>query len=1046
MEGDVKRFNLSAWAVSHPALVLFLMIVLGVAGLFSYQKLGRAEDPFFTVKVVNVSVLWPGATANEVQTQVADPIEKKLQELPYFEKVQTYSKPGFTAMQVTFRDSTPAKDVPYLFYLLRKKLVDVQGDLPAGILGPVVNDEFSDVDSILFMLTGDGSDYKQLKTVAEAFRQRLLKVDGVTKVDMYGAQDERIFVEFSHAKLATLGITPQALFDSLAKQNNIVPAGTVETSSQRVPLRVTGALDGVKAVAETPVESNGRVFRLGDIATVTHGYVDPPSFVVRQEGKPAIGIGVVTAKGANILELGKNVNAATADFMKAVPQGINVDQIADQPKVVEHAVGEFVDSFIEALAIVLFVSFLALGWRTGIVVAASVPLVLAIVFIVMESMSLDLHRITLGALIIALGLMVDDAIIAVEMMVVKMEQGWDRIKAASFAWESTAFPMLTGTLVTAAGFLPIGFANSAVGEYAGGIFWIVAISLVASWFVAVIFTPYIGVKLLPNIKIHHNHDPHAIYETRMYRGLRSVIQWCVNHRITTVAATVGVFLVSIVAFGHVQQQFFPLSERPELFLQLRLPEGTAFNVTEKAVKEAETLLKDDKDIETYTAYVGQGSPRFWLGLNPQLPNEAFAEIVIVAKGVEARERIKAKIENAADQGMLNQARVRVDRFNFGPPVGFPVQFRVIGPDTNKVREIAYQVRDVMKQNPNVKDVQLDWNEQSPYLKLVVDQDRARALGLTPQDVSQSLAMLISGVQVTTVRDGIEKVGVVARAVPSERLDLAHVGDLTITSKNGIAVPLQQIAKIEYSHEEPILWRRNRDMAITVRSDVNDGVQAPDVTNQIWPKLAEIRDHLEPAYRIEPGGAFEESAKGNASIFVLFPVMAMVMLTLLMIQLQNFARLILVFLTAPLGIIGASLGLNVANAPFGFVALLGLIALAGMIMRNTVILVDQIETDVAHGLSRKQAIVEATVRRARPVVLTALAAILAMIPLSRSAFWGPMAITIMGGLFVATFLTLLYLPGLYALWFRNSLEESGASADLAPQQLGEPAFPLAEAAE
>jgi multidrug efflux pump len=1042
----MKRFNLSAWAVNHPALVLFLMIVLGVAGLFSYQRLGRAEDPFFTVKVVNVSVMWPGATANEIQTQVADPIEKKLQELPYFEKVQTYSKPGFTAMQVTFRDSTPPKEVPYLFYLLRKKLVDVQGELPAGILGPVVNDEFSDVDSILFMMTGDGADYKQLKTTAEAFRQRLLKVRGVVKVDMYGTQDERIFVEFSHAKLATLGITPQALFDSLAKQNNVVPAGTVETSSQRVPLRVTGALDGAKAVAETPVESNGRVFRLGDIATVTHGFVDPPSFVVRQEGKPAIGIGVVTAKGANILELGKDVNAATAEFMKAVPQGINVDQIADQPKVVEHAVGEFVHSFIEALAIVLFVSFVALGWRTGIVVAASVPLVLAIVFIVMESMSLDLHRITLGALIIALGLMVDDAIIAVEMMVVKMEQGWDRMKAASFAWESTAFPMLTGTLVTAAGFLPIGFANSAVGEYAGGIFWIVAISLVASWFVAVIFTPYIGVKLLPDIKVHHSHDPHAIYETRMYRGLRAVVQWCVNHRITTVAATVGVFVVSIVAFGHVQQQFFPLSERPELFLQLRLPEGTAFNVTEKAVKEAETLLKGDKDIETYTAYVGQGSPRFWLGLNPQLPNEAFAEIVIVAKDVGARERIKAKIENAADEGMLSQARVRVDRFNFGPPVGFPVQFRVIGPDTNKVREIAYQVRDVMKQNPNVKDVQLDWNEQSPYLKLVVDQDRARALGLTPQDVSQSLAMLISGVQVTTVRDGIEKVGVVARAVPSERLDLAHVGDLTITSKNGIAVPLQQIAKIEYSHEEPILWRRNRDMAITVRSDVNDGVQAPDVTNQIWPKLQDIRDHLEPAYRIEPGGAFEESAKGNASIFVLFPVMAMVMLTLLMIQLQNFARLILVFLTAPLGIIGASLGLNVANAPFGFVALLGLIALAGMIMRNTVILVDQIETDVAHGLTRREAIVEATVRRARPVVLTALAAILAMIPLSRSAFWGPMAITIMGGLFVATFLTLLYLPGLYALWFRNSLEESGTSADLAPQQLGQGAFPLAEAAE
>src|ERR1700750_3412914 len=1030
----MKHFNLSAWAVSHPALILFLVVALGFAGFFSYEKLGRAEDQFFTVKVVNVSAIWPGATAAEMQTQVADPIEKKLQELPYFEKVQTYSKPAFTALQVTFRDSTPPKDVPYLFYLLRKKLADVQGQLPARILGPVVNDEFSDVDSILYMMTGDGADYAQLKKVAEGFRQRLLKVPGVTKVDMYGNQDERIFVEFSHAKLATLGITPQALFDSLAKQNNVVPAGTVETSSQRVPLRVTGALDGAQAVAETPVESNGRVFRLGDIATVTHGYVDPPTFTVRQEGKPALGIGVVTSRGANILELGKEVQKATAAFMAAVPQGINVEQIADQPKVVEHAAGEFVHSFIEALAIVLFVSFLALGWRTGIVVALSVPLVLAIVFIVMNAMGMDLHRITLGALIIALGLLVDDAIIAVEMMVVKMEQGWDRVRAASFAWESTAFPMLTGTLVTAAGFLPIGFANSAVGEYAGGIFWIVAISLIASWFVAVIFTPYIGVKLLPNITVHHNHDPHAVYETRIYRTLRRMIQWCVDHRIKVVVATVGIFAASIVGFGHVQQQFFPLSERPELFLQLRLPEGTAIGVTQQSVKKAETLLGDDKDIATCTACVGQGSPRFWLGLNPQLPNEAFAEIVIVAKDVQARERIKAKIENAVADGALSEARVRVDRFNFGPPVGFPVQFRVVGPDTGKVREIAYQVRDVMRQNPNVKDVQLDWNEQSPYLKLVVDQDRARALGLTPQDVSQALSMLISGAPVTTVRDGIEKVGVVARAVPSERLDLAHVGDLTVTSRNGVAVPLQQIAKIEYSHEEPILLGRHPDQGTPVRGDVVDGVQPPDVTNQIWPKLKDIRDKLEPAYRIEPGGAFEESAKGNASIFVLFPLMVLVMLTLLMIQLQNFSRLWLVFLTPPLGIVGASLGLNVANQPFGFVALLGLIALAGMIMRNTVILVDQIETDVAHGMTRKEAIVEATVRRARPVILTALAAILAMIPLSRSAFWRPQAITIMGGPFVATFLTLLYLPGLYALWFRKSLEESGESEqpDLAPQ--------------
>src|SRR5215831_12706452 len=973
-EVTMKRFNLSAWAVSHPALVLFLIVALGVAGFFSYRELGRAEDPFFTVKVVNVSAIWPGATANEMQTQVADHIEKKLQELPFFEKVQTYSKPSFTAMQVTFKDSTSPKDVPYLFYLLRKKIADVQGQLPAGVLGPVVNDEFSDVDSILYMMTGDGADYAQLKKAAEGLRQRLLKVPGVTKVDLYGTQDERIYVEFSHAKLATLGITPQALFDSLAKQNNVVPAGTVETSAQRVPLRVTGALDGAKAVAETPVESNGRVFRLGDIATVTHGYVDPPSFVVRQKGKPAIGIGVVTAKGANILELGKDVNAATADFMKAVPQGINVEQIADQPKVVEHAVGEFVHSFVEALAIVLFVSFLALGWRTGIVVAMSVPLVLGIVFIVMNVMSLDLHRITLGALIIALGLLVDDAIIAVEMMVVKMEQGWDRIRAASFAWESTAFPMLTG-------FLPIGFANSAVGEYAGGIFWIVAIALVASWFVAVIFTPYIGVKLLPNMKMHHSHDPHAIYETRLYRGLRAVVQWCVNHRITVVVATVGVFVASIVGFGHVQQQFFPLSERPELFLQLRLPEGTAFNVTEKAVKDA-----------------------------------------------EARERVKAKIEHAVANGATNEARVRVDRFNFGPPVGFPVQFRVIGPDAKKVRDIAYQVREVMRANDQVIDPHLDWNEQTPSLKLVVDQDRVRALGMTPQDISKSLSMLLTGVPITTVRDGIEKVEVVARAVPAERLDLAHIGDLSLYSRNGIAVPLTQIAKVEYTHEEPILWRINRDMAMTVRADVVDGVQPPDVTNAIWPKLKPIRDRLDPAYRIEIGGAIEESQKGNASIFVLFPVMIGVMLTLLMIQLQSISRLVLVFLTAPLGIIGASLGLNLTGKPFGFVALLGLIALAGMIMRNAVILVDQIESDVDQGLTRGEAIVEATVRRARPVILTALAAILAMIPLSRSAFWGPMAITIMGGLFVATFLTLLFLPSLYALWYRRRLDERGGAED------------------
>ena len=868
----MKRFNLSEWAVHHPALVLFLILAMGVGGFLSFQSLGRAEDPNFTIKNVIVTAVWPGATATEMQDQVSDRIEKKLQELPWFDKVVTYTKPGFTAMNVGFRDNTPPEDVPQLFYQLRKKLDDIRGDLPPDLIGPNVNDEYGDVDSVLYMLSGDGADYAQLKKVGEALRQRLLKVPSVTKVNLYGVQDERIYVEFSHAKLATLGIAPEALFASLQKQNAVLPAGTVESGAQRIPLRITGALDGAKAVAETPVEAVGRVFRLGDIATVTRGFEDPSDYLVHQRGKPAIGLGVVMAKGANILAFGDGVAMATASFMQSVPRGIDIEQVADQPKVVDHAIVEFEHSFIEALGIVLIVSFLSLGLRTGIVVALSVPLVLAITFAVMSVLGIDLHRITLGALIIALGLLVDDAIIAVEMMVVKIEQGWDRGRAASFAWTSTAFPMLTGTLVTAAGFLPIGFANSAVGEYAGGIFWVVSIALVASWFVAVIFTPYLGVKLLPASLAQHAHsDPHEIYETRIYRGLRRVVQFCVDRRGLAVLATIAIFAVSALAFGRVQQQFFPLSERPELFFQMRLPEGTAIGVTTQTALQAEKLLGDDPDILTHTTYIGQGSPRFWLGLNPQLPNEAFAEIVIVSKDVDARERIKARIERAVAEGALAEARVRVDRFNFGPPVGFPVQFRVVGPDARKVREIAYEVRDVMRANKNVVDPHLEWNEMTPSVRLVVDQERARALGLDPQAVSQTLQTLLSGAPITTVRDSTERVEVVARATERERLDLSRIGDLTIVARNGLAVPLAQVGRIEFVHEEPILWRRNRDMSITVRSDVVDGVQPPDVTNQIWPTLAGIRDALEPGYRLEIGGAVEESEKGNASIFALFPL-------------------------------------------------------------------------------------------------------------------------------------------------------------------------------
>ena len=707
-----------------------------------------------------------------------------------------------------------------------------------------------------------------------------------------------------------------------------------------------------------------------------------------------------------------------------MPRGFDLERIADQPKVVGAAMAEFEHSFAEALAIVLAISFLSLGWRSGVVVALSVPLVLAMTFVAMHMLGIDLHRITLGALIIALGLLVDDAIIAVEMMVVKIEEGYSRSEAAAFAWRTTAFPMLTGTLVTIAGFVPIGFARSTVGEYAGGIFWVVAISLVASWIVAVAFTPVLGVWLLPRSASGSKHsaggDP---YKSRPYGILRRVVCLCVDRPRTTIGLTACVVAVSIAAFANVQQQFFPISERPELFLQLRLPQGSTTARTFASVVQAEALVAaSGADVATYTAYIGAGSPRFWLGLNPELPNEAFAEIVIVARDVAAREATKARLESAVARGAIPDARVRVDRFNFGPPVGFPAQVRVVGPDPLKVREIAYETQRVMRENPTLIEPQLDWNETMPAARVIVDQGRARLLNLDVRQISQALQTLVSGFPVTTIREGTEQVVVVARAVGRERVDLGRLEDLSITGTGGVAVPLAQIARLEMSHEEPILWRRNRDMAITVRSDVVDGVQPPDAANRSWAALASLRGRLPSGYRLELGGAVEESLKANLSLAKLFPVMLLVTLTVLMIQLQSFSRLTLVLLTAPLGIVGASFGLNLAGKPFGFVALLGLIALAGMIMRNAVILVDQIEADVKVGRrGRREAIVEAVVRRARPVVLTAAAAVLAMIPLSHSAFWGPMAVTIMGGLVAATFLTLLFFPALYAFWFRHQIE-------------------------
>jgi multidrug efflux pump subunit AcrB len=1037
----MNRLNLSAWAVAHPAVVLFAMIAAMLAGGWSYWSLGRAEDPSFAVKTMVAQVFWPGASSADMQRFVAEPLEKRIQELPNLDHVKTYSRAGATVLQINLKDSARGREPADTWYQIRKKFADSAKDLPQGVVGPFFNDEYGDVFSAVYMISGKDLTRADLKRYAEILRRGLLRVPDVSKVTLVGDLPERVFVEISHRKLATLGIPAQAVIDAIARQNAVTASGTVETGADSVQLRLSGAFASLEDIRAVPIDVGGRSLRLGDIATVSQGYEDPPGFVVRHKGQPAIGVAVAMADNANVIELGRHLGTALSEIRQEIPLGVEIEQITDQPRVVEETVGEFLRSFAEALGIVLLVSFVSLGLRTGIVVALSVPLVLAIVFVVMYAAGLNFDRITLGALIIALGLLVDDAIIAIEMMVVKMEQGMERMKAAAFAWQSTAFPMLTGTLVTAAGFLPVGFAKSTAGEYAGNIFWIVSLSLLVSWLVAVVFTPYLGAKLLPDIKAHHG-DHADLYRTPVYRALRRVVEGSLRHRGLVIGATLASLVAAGIGMGFVQQQFFPTSSRPELFIETRMPEGTSIGATAAASKKAEALLAGDPDVAFYTTYIGEGSPRFFLALNPALPNPSFALTVIMTRGAEARERLKERLEAAIRDGAVPEANLRVDRLNFGPPVGFPVQFRVVGPDPLEVRRIAYEVRDIMRTEPRAVDVQLDWNEQAKTVQLVVDQDRARALGLSRQDLAQTLATLLSGLTISEYRAGADLTRIVLRATPEERLDLGRLADLTVLNRQGTPVPLSQVADVKVGFEEPILWRRNRDMVLTVRSDVAPGVQAPTVTQAILPKLEALKSSLPPGYRIDTGGAIEESEKANVALFKIFPVMILAMLALLMIQLQSFSRLALVVLTGPLGLIGAVAALLVFHAPFGFVALLGLIALAGMIMRNTVILVDQIDQDRAAGLSDREAIVESTVRRARPVVLTALAAILAMIPLARSVFWGPMALTMMGGLMAATVLTLVFLPALCAVWFRvpraarvakRRGEDAPAGAALAPAE-------------
>ena len=1052
----MTRFNLSEWALRNQSLLRYFIVVLALLGVWSYLGLGQSEDPPFTFKVMVVQTRWPGATAAEITDQVTEKIEKKLQELPELDYLRSYSRPGESMVFVVIKDMLPASTVPEVFYQVRKKIGDIRYTLPAGAQGPFFNDEFGDTFGNIYALTGDGYTDAQLRDYAERLKLELLRVPNVAKVDLIGLQDEKIYIELSNAKLATLGISFDQVQRTLEAQNAITPSGSFETDSDRIYLRPTGAFDSVEAIRNISIRANERLFRLGDVATVRRGYTDPPQPRMRYDGKNALGIAVSMRAGGDIIMLGHDLDETAARLQKTLPVGLEFERVADQPRAVKRSVGEFVDTLAIAVGIVLLVSFFSLGMRTGLVVALSIPLVLAMTFAAMKYFGIDLHKISLGALVLALGLLVDDAIIAVEMMAIKMEQGYDRVKAAAFAYTSTAFPMLTGTLITAAGFLPIATAKSGTGEYTRSIFEVVTIALLISWLAAVILIPYLGYKLLPErdappsrfenwlrlwrkralarmpasmrgSNARNGHAAHDPYATPFYRRFRTLVEWCVTRRKTVIAATVLLFVLSIVGFGFVQQQFFPDSTRPELLVDLKLTEGSSLTATETQVKKLEAWLAKRPELENYVSYVGSGAPRFYLPLDQQLPQASFAEFVLLTKGSAEREKLRTDLIALFDHD-FSEVRARVLRLENGPPVGYPVQFRVSGEDISKVRELARKAAAVVRQNPHVRNVNLDWEEPSKVVRLSIDQERARVLGVSSQDLANFLQSSLSGVPVTYYRERDQLIEVSLRGPPEERARLSLLESLAVPTPSGQSVPLKQIATVDYGFEEGIIWRRNRLPTVTVRGDLYGAVTAATVTAQIAPQLEAVRAQLPAGYLLNVGGAVEESAKGQGSVNAGMPLFLLVVFTVLMIQLRSFARVLLVVLTAPLGLIGVTLFLLVFNVPFGFVAMLGTIALFGMIMRNSVILIDQIEQDIAAGHERWDAIVDATVRRFRPIVLTALAAILAMIPLTRSAFFGPMAVAIMGGLFVATALTLLFLPALYAAWFRvRRAQEQPASA-------------------
>lgn len=1031
-------FNLSALAVRERAVTLFFIVLLAAAGVYAFVKLGRAEDPSFTIKTLTVTVAWPGATAREMQDLVAEPLEKRIQELTWYDRVETIARPGFAFLTVTLKDNTPPSAVEEEFYQARKKLGDEARNLPSGVLGPFVNDEFSDVSFALYALKAKGMPMRQLARQAEVIRQDLLHVPGVKKINILGERPEQIFVEFSYAKLATLGVSAQDIAGALQRQNTVTPAGSIDTRGPQVFLRFDGAYDSIEAIADTPIVAGGRTLKLSDVAEVRRGYQDPETYIIRHDGEPAIMLAVVMQQGWNGLELGKALEDRSSAIAATLPLGLTLAKVSDQAVNIDAAVGEFMLKFVMALGVVLFVSLIALGWRVGIVVALAVPLTLAVVFLVMLETGRFFDRITLGALILALGLLVDDAIIAIEVMVVKMEEGMDRIKAAAYAWSHTAAPMLSGTLVTIIGLMPVGFAASAAGEYAGNIFWVVAFALIVSWIVAVVFTPYLGVKMLPDIKpVQGGH--HAIYNTPNYQRLRAAIKFAVRHKFMT-CAVVGVAMAfSVMGMGAVKQQFFPTSDRPEVLVEVRMPEGTSIETTTAAVEKVERWLQERPEAKIVTSYIGQGAPRFFFAMAPELPDPSFAKIVVLTPNAEAREELKHDLRAAIAEGLAPEAFVRVTQLVFGPYTPFPVEFRIMGPDPAELYRISEKALALMAGVPDVRQAHRDWGNRAPVLRFVPDQDRLNLIGLSPAEAAQQMQLLLTGIPVTQVREDIRNVPVVARSAGANRLDPGRLADFSLMSRDGRQVPLDQIGRSEIRFEEPILKRRDRTPVLTVRADVNEATQPPEVSQQVMQALQPLIASLPVGYRIEMAGNIEESLKANVALVKVFPLMIAAMLIIIILQVRSLSTMTMVMMTAPLGLAGVVPTLILFHQPFGFNAILGLIGLAGILMRNTLILTEQIKENKAAGLDDYHAVIEATVQRTRPVILTALAAVLAFIPLTHSVFWGSMAYTLIGGTAVGTALILLFLPALYATWFRIKATPDEVHAEVAPTSAPHPAM-------